>query len=253
MPSGRPDHGGTRTRRPRKPRTCGDSHALDDGRRLATYVLRALACLYDEPPPANAEQRRALWRKAGLECDTLSASVLGAGLRPLGEGPLATTTRLWTAAGQATRLTLAQLRADPVAGIPHPQVWIVENPSVLAQALDRFGPGCPPLVCTSGWPNTAVIELLRQLRAAGAELRCHADFDGEGLRIAAYVVAKAGASPWRMTTRDYLSAVPAHGPSVGRVSEVPWDADLAAALRFKGVTVLEERVADSLLDDLDAA
>ncbi len=50
-----------------------------------------------------------------------------------------------------------------------------------------------------------------------------------------------------MTTRDYLSAVPAHGPSGGRVSEVA-----AAALRLKGVTVLEERVADSLLDDLDA-
>jgi Protein of unknown function N-terminus (DUF3323) len=59
---------------------CGDPHALDDGRRLATYVLRGLACL-DEPPPAAAAERR---------CDALSTSVLVVGLRPTGASPAAT-------------------------------------------------------------------------------------------------------------------------------------------------------------------
>jgi hypothetical protein len=68
-------------------------------------VLRALACLHGEPPPATAAQRRALWERAGIECDALSTSVLVAGLRPTRDGPLALTARAWAALGQAVRLT----------------------------------------------------------------------------------------------------------------------------------------------------
>jgi uncharacterized protein (TIGR02679 family) len=243
---------------------CGHPHALDDGRRLATYVLRALACLHDQPPPATAAERRRLWELAGVECDALSTSVLVAGLRLTGDGPLALTARSWAAVGQAVRLTLAQLRADPRAEPDAPDVWIVENPSLIAKALDRYGPHCPPLVCTSGWPNTAVVELLRRLRTGGAELWCHADLDGDGLRIAAYVAAKTGARPWRMTTTDYLTTIleaapqavtpdapgPRTGPAPGRLTDVPWDPELAPALRTHGLAVPEERVADLLLDDL---
>ena len=247
---------------------CNDPHALDDGRRLATYVLRALACLHDEPPPATAAERRALWERVGIECDALSTSVLVAGLRPTGDGPLALTARAWAALGQAVRLTLAQLRADPRAEPAAPDIWIVENPSLVAKALDRFGSRCPPLVCTSGWPNTAVVALLRRLRSSGAELWCHADLDGDGLRIAAYVAAKTGARPWRMTTADYLTAIleaaapeavipdagePRTGRPPGRLTDTPWDPDLATALRTHCVAVPEERVADLLLDDLAMA
>lgn len=59
---------------------------------------------------------------------------------------------------------------------------MVENPSFLALALRRFGPDCPPLVCTSGKPNSAAIQLLRLLIDRGAALRYHGDFDGEGIR-----------------------------------------------------------------------
>jgi uncharacterized protein (TIGR02679 family) len=236
--------------------TCGDPHALDDGHRLTAYVLRALACLHDQPPPTTAAERRALWQRAGLECDALSTSVLVAGLRPQGDGPLAITMRAWSSAGQAVRLTLAQLRADPsieLGGPAAPRAWIVENPSLVAKALDRFGSHCPPLICTSGWPNTAVVELLRRLHTAGTHLCCHADLDGDGLRIAAYVIAKTAAHPWRMTAADYLAALPTVGPTgltPGRLTAVPWDPDLAPTLRAHGTAVPEERVADVLLEDL---
>jgi uncharacterized protein (TIGR02679 family) len=104
-------------------------------------------------------------------------------------------------------------------------------------------------VVTSGWPNSAVILLLQKLAAAGTGLHYHGDFDGEGLRIAAAVVARTGAKAWRMTSADYLVAV-TDGPSAGRVTEVPWDADLASHLARLGITVAEERVAAGLLDEL---
>ena len=67
--------------------------------------------------------------------------------------------------------------------------------------------------------------------------------------IAANVAARTGAIPWRMTSQDYLAAV-AEGPAVGRVTPVPWDADLAAELTRAGVTVPEERLAENLLGAL---
>ena len=68
----------------------------------------------------------------------------------------------------------------------------------------RFGPDCPPLVCTSGWPNNAAIQLLRLLADQGAILRYHGDFDGEGIRIAACFLDKTPTRPWRMTAANYL-------------------------------------------------
>ena len=137
--------------------------------------------------------------------------------------------------------------AGSLTGPAAPHVWIVENPSLIAKALDHFGQHCPPLVCTSGWPNTAVVELLRRLRSSGAELWCHADLDGDGLRIAAYVAAKTGARPWRMTTSDYLTAIleaaapeavipeadgTEAGPAPGRLTDVSWDPTLPPPCEF---------------------
>jgi len=121
---------------------------------------------------------------------------------------------------------------------------------VLAEALARFGAGCPPVVCTSGWPNVAAVTLLRRLAAAGVELACHGDLDGEGVRIAAYVMHKTGARPWRMSAADYRAAAGSEGPAAGRVTDAPWDEELAPAMRASGVAVPEESVVQVLLDDV---
>lgn len=217
---------------------CDDTHALDEGTRLSTVVVQALAALHDEPP-----DRRARWEQAGISCDALSTTVLTAGLRPPGTDPLSASLNLMSGAGQACVVTLAQLTSYPLKlGTVH----VVENPSVLSTALQRFGAGCPPLVTTSGWPSSAAMMLLRQ----AAQVRYHGDFDGPGLRIAAHVLAHTNAVPWRMSTADYLAAVRPGRPKPGRVTDAPWDPDLADALRQNDLTVSEEHVIDTLMSDL---
>lgn len=229
-----------------------DSHGLDDGTRCAGLVTRALATIYEVAVPVDAQQRRALWERAGVADDVLSSVVLATGLRPPGDDPASQILRVCADTGQAASLTLGQIRAAAwTLGLPN-LVWVFENPSVLALALVRFGLRCPPMVCTSGWPSSAGMLLLQKLDAAGCRLRYHGDFDGEGIRIAANVLARTNATPWRMSTADYRSAVedlPA-GPPVGRVTEAPWDEHLATALRDNGITVAEERVAGRLFDEL---
>ncbi|MEU0910622.1 TIGR02679 family protein [Streptomyces althioticus] len=176
-------------------------------------------------------------------------------LCPAGDGLLARLATACAEAGQAASLTLAHVRHPGefiLPEAPAPVVHIVENPSVLALALRRFGPRCPPLVCTSGWPNSAAIQVLRMLADQGAALRYHGDFDGEGVRIAAYVLDKTPARPWRMTAADYRAAVALNprGPQPGRITEAPWDLDLAEAMAEHGIAVVEELVAEVLLKDL---
>ncbi|QKW34466.1 TIGR02679 family protein [Actinomadura sp. NAK00032] len=235
----------------------GDSHALDDGGRLSGLVLRAQAIRYGIEPPAEASDRRALWERSGVASDTLSTTVLVAGLRPAGDGVLARTLRMWADAGHATPVTLEQLRDSSGLRVDVPVVWVTENPTVLALAVRRFGARCPPLMCSSGWPNSAVIRLLRALGESGAALRYHGDFDGEGLRIAAHVMAKTGAVPWRMSSGDYLAALDGAEegalPAPGRVGEAPWDPELALNMGERRAAVLEEKVADVLLGDLSGA
>lgn len=230
----------------------GNPHGLDEGTRLHTLVVRALAVLYGVDPPSDAGALRALWDRAGIADDELSSTVLTAGLRITTEGrAVGHILRICAEAGQAAALTLQQLRAcSRIVGAP-PRVWVVENPSLLALALARFGVECPPMICTSGWPSSAGVRLLQHLSAGGAELHYHGDFDGEGLRIAANVVARVGAVPWRMSSVDYLAAAGGAGPSVGRVTPVPWDPDLSAHMIRVGTAVPEERVAGALLDQLE--
>ncbi|MFD2466193.1 TIGR02679 family protein [Amycolatopsis silviterrae] len=224
------------------------THALDDGTRTANLVLKALSAIYDVPLPADAPERRALWERAGIADDELSSTVLAAGLRLPGDHVVGRVLDACRDAGTAAVLTLQQLRRTSLATAPS-TVWVFENPSVLALALARFGTSCPPLVCTSGWPSSAGVALLKQLAQIGTTLYYHGDFDGDGLRIAANVVARTGAKPWRMTSADYLAAV-ADGPAPGRVTPVPWDPELAIHLAEQGKTVPEERVADRLFDEI---
>jgi uncharacterized protein (TIGR02679 family) len=230
----------------------GDSHALDDGTRLSSLVLRALSVQYGAAMPGNAQQRRAMWARAGVADDDLSGTVLAAGLRMIGDGILSRITAACADFGHAASLTLAQLRDPGAFHLAPGPVHITENPSVMALALRRFGPDCPPLVCTSGWPNSAAVHLLRLLARQGATLHYHGDFDGEGIRIAAYVMDKTPATPWRMTAADYreaLTRTPA-GPAVGRLTPAPWDPTLTPAMADHGTAVVEEVVADVLLADL---
>lgn len=233
-------------------RLLQDTHALDSDRQLSTLVLGALAAQQGIERPTGAAGRRALWRSVGVRDDELSSVVLVAGLRPRGSSTAAQACRAAADAGEVAALTLAQVRG----GVGDWQVAVVhtvENPALLALAVDDFGADLPAMVCTSGWPSGAVTELLRQMAAEGARIRHHGDLDGDGLRIATHLADLVGAEPWRMSAVDYRAHLPSRGASAGRVTDVPWDADLGPMMRASGVAVLEENVWRDLASDLTAA
>ncbi|MBD5803763.1 hypothetical protein AZOA_32040 [Azoarcus sp. Aa7] len=221
----------------------GDAHALDAGSPVGTLVLTALR--HGAAADLDGERTRELWAAAGVLVNELARPALALNLPgPTGAEP-----------GEPAYLSLRRLlRSPPAWAIRGRPVFVCENPNLLAIAADQLGPNCAPLVCTDGMPAAAQRVLLTQLRAAGAMLHYHGDFDWAGLRIGNQIVREHDARAWRFSTADYRAAV-VGAPRPGRplddaaVSAL-WDDTLAGAMLAERLAIDEEGLADVLLDDL---
>jgi uncharacterized protein (TIGR02679 family) len=231
---------------------AGDSHALDRGQPLATLCLRAITALHGIDGQRGAGERRQAWAAIGVIIDDLSAPVLVFNLTASDNSPLGSLLELQRQQIQPAFLTYRQLHGshsfaplDPAMRV----IFICENPSIVSAAAREIGPLCRPLVCTNGQPASATHLLLSQLREAGAELRCHADFDWAGLRIIDQLVQQHGAIPWRMNAEDY-HAIQGTVPLDAQSFTTAWEPALGDALRARGKAVYEEQLIRTLLDDL---
>jgi uncharacterized protein (TIGR02679 family) len=230
----------------------GDPHALDSSRGTATLALavwRRIAVPGEESDVERTdavERTRDIWARAGVLVNELA--------RPALFLNLPAETGYWIAGEPAYASLRALLRAPPRWKVADHDVYVCENPNLVAIAADRWGADCAPLICTDGMPAAAQRCLLSQLARAGARLRYHGDFDWPGLRIGNHVMREHGAEPWRFGTADYLAAAhaaprPGHA-LVGTALDAAWDAGLMPAMLEQHVAIAEEAVAALLLQDL---
>lgn len=234
-------------------RRCGDAKALNDGRPLATVVLRGLGLLAVEPMPTTGAERRDLWERFGVVCDPLSSHVLFLNLPVANEPGIAAAIAAHRDAGEPMRLTLRALRRVPLQFERRSTIHVCENPTVVSAAAEAFGSSCAPLVCADGRPVVAVQRLLAQAAAAGCALCYHGDFDWPGVAMAADAMRRYGATPWRLTAADYEAALTAGAPArrlAGAPAPTPWDRSLEATMRAAGLVVEEEAMIAVLLSDL---
>jgi uncharacterized protein (TIGR02679 family) len=235
-------------------RLHGSAHALDPDRPAGQLLVSLLAAWRRRPAPSGAAQRRALLAEVGVLSDPISCAVAALNLPATGDGLVAGMTSL--AAGRHLSFTLGNLVSEPLA-LRTADVFICENPTVLAEAERSLGAAAPPLVCTDGQFNTACLRLLEALGAAGCALHVHADFDWGGLNIVSRAIQTAGARPWRYDLESYreaLQRVPATSPSSRPAHQLDGRlAPLAAELRAGGRAIHEEALIELLLDDLRRA
>jgi uncharacterized protein (TIGR02679 family) len=228
-------------------RLLGDAHALDPGRVAATLVLSVLrhTTARTDEDLAPDESDRVLWATAGILVNELARPALFLNLPSSDAAP-----------GEPSYLSLRALvrkrREWAVAGS---DVYVCENPNMVAIAADVLGVHCAPLVCTDGMPSAAQRALLSQLSGAGARLRYHGDFDWPGLAIGNIVIGEFGASPWRFGAADYRTAAASAAASSrhlvppGRAAS--WDDLLQAAMLEWRKPVDEEGLVETLIADLD--
>jgi uncharacterized protein (TIGR02679 family) len=245
----------------------GDAHALDSGQATATLVLavwrQVVPQTHDksddtqeeplddsEPEPDSvAERDRDIWAKAGVLVNELARPVLFLNL------PTSSTGNDGRLKGEPAYASLRSLlRSPPAWDVADRKVYVCENPNLLAIAADHWGSICAPLVCTDGMPAAAQRCLLSQLAKARARLCYHGDFDWPGLHIGNTVMREHGAAPWRFGAVDYIAALDgASGlgqPLTGKAVRALWDEGLTTAMQQHRVSIAEEALAASLLQDL---
>ncbi len=229
----------------------GDPHALDDGDQhpAGRAVLGLLEALAGPSPLTGAARRRALWAAVGVRVGTLEP-VRCAGLRPVGDGPLAQELRGRAAAGWPQWLSGIELAVEPLKIVG--PVFCCENREVHEAALAELGPGCPQLVCVDGWPSVTVAALLDRLDPGQA--RHHGDFDWGGWRIARHLRLRHGVGTWRYDAGELLAARARHPGAGGPLRGSPPPASerdaLAEAILADGRSLSEERDLELLLEDL---
>lgn len=225
----------------------GNTKALA-GTTLATLVLRALALRAEVPVPANAEQRRALWESAGVVVDDLASQVLVLNLPTSDTHVVADWLRDAASFGIPFRLTLHQLSTDPLI-VAAPDIYVCENPAVLRAAVAELGESSAPLICTEGQPSAACHKLLT---AARGHIHWRGDFDWTGLRTTTAAIDRYAASPWRMSSAEYVTALETGDSEQlkGTAATSPWEPLLAEQMTAHGRAVMEERLIPTLLADL---
>jgi uncharacterized protein (TIGR02679 family) len=245
----------------------GDAHALDSGEPTATLVLAAWRqviagtdanhdCVDIEPMEGSemgldngAERDRDVWAKAGVLVNELARPALFLNL------PMRDAEHRDRSPGEPAYASLRSLlRSPPQWDVANRKVYVCENPNLVAIAAERWGPDCAPLVCTDGMPAAAQRCLLSQLAKARAQLCYHGDFDWPGIRIGNHVMREHGAQSWRFGAADYKAAV--NGATglgqtlTGTAVRASWDEELMAAMQRHRLSIAEEALAGSLLEDL---
>jgi len=225
----------------------GDAHALDPGGPVATLVLAVLRHERAAKEDHEGEETvRELWAAAGVLVNELARPALFLNLPGSAGG----------ASGEPGYLSLrALMRSAPLWTAAARDVYVCENPNLVAIAADALGAHCAPLVCTEGMPAAAQRVLLSQLAMAGARLHYHGDFDWPGIAIANAVTDMFGATPWRFGARDYCAALSTNNgasrPLTGGAILARWDNALTDAMNRHGRAIDEEALAASLTLDLD--
>jgi uncharacterized protein (TIGR02679 family) len=230
-----------------------DAHGLDPGRPVAGLVRSALASWFRDADGTGPDRERALWARAGvLVGGDITSTVLALDLQADGEGATGRMMNALTAAGEPGYLTLRQLVRDrPRWAVAGRDVFVCENPAVVAEAAEHLGNASAPLIATLGRPSAAALTLLGQLRDAGARLHYRGDLDWSGISIANDVIRQFDARPWRLDVATLATCSDLPGsPLHGRPVEAHWDKELARALSERGSALQEEQLIDALLADL---
>lgn len=218
----------------------GDAHGLDSGRPVATLTLAVLR----SRSSTDIGDDRDTWAAVGILVNELARPALFMNVPCAG---------LPISPGEPQYASLRFLaRQSPGWDVAAKPILVCENPNLVAILADRLGAACPPVVCVDGHLGAAQRAILKQLKASGAHLRYHGDYDWPGISIANNVVAKYGAVPWHFSAADYFAAAEiARKPGAllsGRPVTASWDANLTAAMTKTGLKIEEEAIAERIID-----
>ena len=271
-------------------RLSGDPHSFDSntlsGRLLQQALndlrqgnqVRASAENQDELSdtallalPEQEQQRLSLYAEAGLLVDTISSTVAVFHLTGAEADDGHNDSWFEHADERILILPLRQLLAWHKCYPATEHVYLCENPQVFEEMVDTLikrkvqhpsdlRGSLPTLICTSGWPSVAAMQLLTTIINACPSVVFHysGDFDLQGLRIAAHLLAHypQNSQLWHFDSPSYFVALHPQAPALesGEKSALetlpPPFALLVAAMQEQGKKAYQEGIVSLLIKDI---
>ncbi|BFV56372.1 hypothetical protein KCMC57_up14760 [Kitasatospora sp. CMC57] len=191
---------------------AGDPHFFDlnDSGQGDKVVLLARDLL-QAPQPDTPAAERAMLARLGVIADRLSQTVLVLNVAATGDGPTDRALNLARSDNRPVHMTLHDLTAHPPTLDPSRTWLVVENPSVVDEALMRGTDR--PIVCTSGTLTAVDHTLLALAVDNGVPLEYSGDLDPSGHAIASAVRARYQATIRHMDEATRHAALAARSPS----------------------------------------
>ena len=260
-------------------RISGDPHALDTNTsagRLFLFALSDLASNNEKEPQAKVDaeemaiypqqdrmQELRLYAQSGLRVDTISSSVAVFNLTEAIDH-VHKIDKLPSIAGRRVLLLPLRQIMEWHSAVPATnRVYVCENPQVFEEVVEHCQASrtYPTVICTSGWPSVAALMLLDLLLAQAAEnmLYYSGDFDGKGLQIAAYLMARyhERCHPWQFDSTAYAVAL-RNGGILASQNELamlnalpPVFAKLVNKMQERGMWAYQEGITSLLVEDLN--
>lgn len=228
--------------------TCAsDPHYFDlSGSGNGARLVQMTAEILNQPAPDNPLAERMLLAKVGIYAERLSQTVLVLNIDAVGCSVTDEAIRAAKAARRPHHLSLYDLTEHPPTLANHERWKIVENPSVLEEAMIRRPDD--PIVCTRGAFAAVDHALLSLAHAHGVPMSYSGDLDRGG-RAAAHTAHRYGADIHLMDVATEQDAAD-FGPLVTWPKDVPVSEHPSRVPSTAGVglTVFQEHPA--LLDHL---
>lgn len=239
----------------------GSLHYFDRGTAAGQLLVSAVCCCMDRELPKGTHEWRELLLQAGIAPDLISSSIHAYGLHlrtAEGEHPAYA---VFCRRKEACVVTLENLKGIVGAEAEGNTVFVVENEMVfsfLTGFLAEREEDCGlTLLCTSGQPRTAALQVLSLLDEAGCLIRYSGDMDPEGIDIADRLWKRFGQmlEIWRMSPEDYrngLSEERIDGKRMSRLCHVenPILRETLEQVRKTGLAAYQENILNELTADL---
>ncbi|WP_327170102.1 DUF2399 domain-containing protein [Streptomyces sp. NBC_01336] len=189
-------------------RCAGSPHYFDlnDNGHGPLLILLARDLLHAGILDTPADERKLLAR-LGIVADRLSQTVLLFNVMATGDGPSDRALNLACQDRRPVHLTLHDLTVHPPALGTNQSLLVVENPSLIDEALERQV--ARPLACTRGNLSAVDHTLLALARDAGLAIEYAGDHDPWGRAIAETVRQRYQATLVAMDTASHRAAVEA--------------------------------------------
>lgn len=235
----------------------GNPHYFDRGTAAGQLLVHAICFYQGRALPQSAHAWRELMLGVGIVPDALSSSVHAFGLRLRTADGYHPAYEAFCARREPCVITLENLQGVVGVDVCGDCVYVVENEMVFSFLTECARERAVTILCTSGQPRTAALELFSLLAAAHIRIYYSGDIDPEGIDIAdrLWQQYKDSVSIWRMAAADYGKSMSAERIDQARLAKLkhirhPALLETAACVREKGCAGYQENLLGELAGDV---